>query len=69
MKRTSLIMLVLFTATLILAIACSTPEPTNTPAPRSQSEIDSKRGRPIISTVGDELRFDRTDFAKPIWRR
>ncbi len=62
MKRTSLIILGLFTATLVLAIGCSAPEPTNTPAPRSQSEIDSKRGRPIISTVGDELKFDRAEL-------
>ncbi len=62
MKRTSLITLGLFTATLVLAIACSAPEPTKTPAPRSQSEIDSKRGRPIISTVGDALRFDRAEL-------
>ena len=62
MKRTSLITLGLFTATLVLAIACSGPEPTKTPAPRSQSEIDSKRGRPIISTVGDALRFDRAEL-------
>ena len=62
MKKTSLITLGLFTATLVLAIACSAPEPTKTPAPRSQSEIDSKRGRPIISTVGDALRFDRAEL-------
>ena len=62
MKRTSLIILGLFTATLVLAVACSAPEPTNTPAPRSESEINSKRGRPIISTVGDELKFDRAEL-------
>jgi len=47
---------------LVLAVACSAPEPTNTPAPRSESEINSKRGRPIISTVGDELKFDRAEL-------
>ena len=62
MKRTSLIILDLFTATLVLAVACSAPEPTNTPAPRSESEINNKRWRPIISTVGDELKFDRAEL-------
>ena len=47
---------------MVLAVACSAPEPTNTPAPRSESEINSKRGRPIISTVGDELKFDRAEL-------
>ena len=62
MKRTSMIILGLFAATLVLTIGCSDPVPTNTPAPRSQSELDSKRGRPIISTVGDELKFDRAEL-------
>ena len=62
MKRALLIIMGLFAATWVLSIACSAPEPTNTPAPRSQSEIDSKRGRPIISTVGDDLKFDRAEL-------
>ncbi len=65
MKRAPLVIMVLFTATLALTTACSTPAPTNTsvpPSTPSESEINSKRGRPIISTVGDELKFDRAEL-------
>lgn len=73
MKRSVFLLLGLFTTTLALSTACGGaapgPTPTNTPASEiatastesgpSISEQESKRGRPHISTVGDELRFDR----------
>jgi len=64
MKRSPSILLGLFATTLALAIACGgaapEPTPTNTTASGpSISEQESKRGRPHISTIGDELRFDR----------
>ncbi len=62
MKRAPLIVIGLFAATLVLTTACSSPEPTNTSVPRSESEIKSKRGRPFISTVGDALQFDRAEL-------
>ena len=62
MKRVLLIVIGLFAATSVLTTACSSPEPTKTSVPRSQSEIKSKRGRPFISTVGDTLKFDRAEL-------
>ena len=62
MKRSAPILLGLFTTTLALLAACggAAPEPTASPASTpSISEQKSKRARPHISTVGDELRFDR----------
>ena len=65
MKRAPLIVIGFFAATLALTAACSASAPTNTPAPPStpsESELNSKRGRPLISTVGDALQFDRTEL-------
>ena len=62
MKRAPLIIIGLFAATLALTAACSTPAPTNTSVPPSESELKSKRGRPYISTVGDTLQFDRAEL-------
>ena len=65
MKRAPLIVMGLFTVTLVLATACGSPEPTNTsvpPSTPSESETKSKRGRPFISTVGDTLKFDRAEL-------
>jgi len=61
MKRSASVLLRLFATTLALLAACggAAPEPTASPvsAP-SISEQKSKRARPHISTIGDELRFD-----------
>ena len=65
MKRTPLIVMGIFAATLVFTTACSSPEPTNTSvplSPPSESELKSKRGRPHISTVGDTLKFDRAEL-------
>ncbi|MCH8351834.1 MAG: hypothetical protein IIB29_16410 [Chloroflexi bacterium] len=70
MNRSASILLGLFTTTLALLAACggAAPEPTrtaseiaiaSTASAPSISEQKSKRARPHISTVGDELRFDR----------
>ena len=70
MKRTTFFLLGLFTTTLALLAACggAATEPAATAAATaaastesgpSISEQKSKRARPHISTVGDELRFDR----------
>lgn len=72
MKRSAFILSGLITM-LALLMACggaaSEPAIPNTPAPEiaadssasepSISELESKRAQPHISTVGDELRFDR----------
>jgi len=62
MKRSAFVLLRLFATTLALLAACggAAPEPTASPvsAP-SISEQKSKRARPHISTIDDELRFDR----------
>ena len=67
MKPVALFSLVLFTATLVFAIACGggapAPTPTNTPASTDsggeESIKKSRRARPHISTIGDTLQFDR----------
>ena len=70
MNRSASILLGLFTTTLALLAACggAAPDPTrtaseiaiaSTASAPSISEQKSKRARPHISTVGDELRFDR----------
>ena len=73
MKRSAFILLGLLITTLALPTACggAPPEPTltntlsseittaSTASGPSISEQKSKRARPHISTVGDELRFDR----------
>ena len=71
MARSSSILLALFTTIMALLTACgaAAPEPTQTASEintatkasgPSISEQKSKRGRPHISTVGDEIRFDRS---------
>ncbi len=71
MARSTSILLLLFVTTMVLLTACGAAAPE--PASQSALEIDtatkasgpsiseqkSKRGRPHISTVGDEIRFDR----------
>lgn len=70
MKPPAFVLLSLFTTTLALLTACggAATEPTataseiaaaSTESGPSISEQKSKRARPHISTVGDELRFDR----------
>lgn len=75
MKRSASILLGLLTYTLAVFTACGgvAPNPTVTTseiatAPAASapsiSEQKSKRARPQISTVGDELRFDRVKLKK-----
>ena len=70
MARSTSILLLLFATTMVLLTACgAAQEPTSQSALEidtatkasgpSISEQKSKRGRPHISTAGDEIRFDR----------